>query len=87
MRTISVTIDEDLLARIDGAATGAGRTRSETFRIALEDWLTTRRFRQWAAEERAAYSVNPVAEDEFDGLISAQTMDSPGNDSDEGQGW
>ena len=86
MNTISITIDEGLLKRIDRAAKTAHRTRSETFRIALEEWLATRKRRQLAAEERAAYAAHPVTADEFEGLIAAQaltTADAADNDGDE----
>lgn len=75
MRTISITLDEDLLRRIDREARSSKRTRSELFRLALRDWLAARRRRRLAAEDRAAYARQPVGAAEFSGLIAAQAFD------------
>lgn len=72
MKTISITIDEPLLQRLDQAARNARKTRSDLFRIALSEWLAAARRRQLAAEDRAGYESRPVGLDEFDGLINAQ---------------
>ena len=72
MKTISITIDEPLLRRLDQAAKDARRTRSDLFRMALSQWLAEARRRQLAAEDRAGYETQPVGPDEFDGLINAQ---------------
>ena len=77
MRTISITIDEALLGRLDRAAEAARRTRSELFRLALEEWLDDRRRRQLVAEDRAGYEAHPVRPGEFGGLIAAQVVDGP----------
>lgn len=74
MRTISVTLDEDLLQRVDREVRSAKQTRSELFRIVLRDWLATRRRRKLAAEDRAGYETHPVRDGEFAGLIAAQTL-------------
>ena len=72
MKTISITIDEPLLQRLDQAANTARRTRSDLFRMALSEWLAAARRRQLAAEDRAGYETQPVGPDESDGLINAQ---------------
>ena len=72
MKTISITIDEPLLQRLDQAARDARKTRSDLFRMALSEWLAAARRRQLAAEDRAGYESQPVGPDEFDGLINAQ---------------
>jgi len=75
MRTISITVDEDLLQGVDRAARASNRTRSELFRIVLREWLAARRQRKLAAEDRAAYGAHPAQGDEFAGLIAAQPLD------------
>ena len=72
MKTISITIDEPLLQRLDEAAKLARRTRSDLFRMALSEWLATPRRRHLAAEDRSGYETQPVGPDEFDVLIAAQ---------------
>ena len=75
MKTISVTLDEDLLQRVDRQVRSAKQTRSELFRIVLRDWLATRRRRRLAAEDRAGYDEHPVGAGEFAGLIAAQALE------------
>ena len=75
MKTVSVTLDEDLLRRVDREASSSKQTRSELFRTVLREWLATRRRRKLAAEDRAGYDRQPVGADEFDGLIAAQPFD------------
>ena len=85
MKTISITLDEPLLRRLDQAAKDAHRTRSDLFRMALSEWLTAARRHQLAAEDRAGYQSQPVGPDEFDGPITAQ---GPGVwDTGEGSAW
>ena len=85
MKTISITIDEPLLQRLDEAAKVARRTRSDLFRMALSEWLAAARRRQLAAEDRAGYETQPVGPDEFDVLIAAQGAGVW--DTGEGNGW
>jgi metal-responsive CopG/Arc/MetJ family transcriptional regulator len=59
MRTIAITIDDDLLARLDRLASGAGQgapNRSRLVREALHDYLT--RIEQLAEQEREAAVVH-----------------------------
>ena len=85
MKTISITIDEPLLRRLDQAAKMSHRTRSDLFRMALTEWLAARRRRQLAAEDRTGYETQPVVPGEFDGLIAAQGAGI--RDMGEGNGW
>ena len=85
MRTISITIDEPLLQRLDEAAKDARKTRSDLFRTALSEWLAATQRRRLAAEDRAGYESHPVEPDEFGGLISAQGTGAW--DNGEGSGW
>ena len=85
MKTISITIDEPLLRRLDEVAKDAHRTRSDLFRMALSEWLAAAQRRRLAAEDRAGYESNPVDPDEFGGLIDAQGTGAW--DTGEGSGW
>ena len=53
--------DEPLLGDLDHAANIARKTRSELFRLALQEWLDGQRRRQMVAEDRAGYEAHPVA--------------------------
>ena len=77
MKTISITIDESLLDRLDRAARTVRKTRSELLCLALQEWLDARR-RQQIAEDRAGYETRPVRPDEFEDLMALQAV--PGFD-------
>ena len=77
MKTISITIDESLLERLDDAARTARKTRSELLHQALGEWLDGQRRRRLAAEDRAGYENHPVRPGEFEGLIAAQAAAPP----------
>ena len=88
MKTISITIGEPLLGHLDRAARRVQKTRSELFRLALQEWLDGQRRRQMVAKDRAGYEAHPVRPDEFDGLIAAQAgamRERP--DPDDGDDW
>ena len=72
MKTISITIDESLLERLDDAARSTRKTRSELLRLALREWLDDQRRRRLVTKDRAGYENHPVGPDEFEGLITAQ---------------
>lgn len=74
MKTISITIDEPLVTAIDRIAHESKRTRSDVCRIALRRWLESERESRMVREEQAAYRAHPVAPDEFDDLVAAQTI-------------
>ena len=88
MKTISITIDEPLLERLDDAARSARKTRSELLRLALREWLDDQRRCRLAAEDRAGYENHPVRPDEFEGLIAAQagTLQDP-REAGDGDDW
>lgn len=88
MKTISITIDKLLLGHLDDAARTARKTRSELFRVALQEWLDGRRRRELAATDRAGYEAKPIRPEEFEGLLGAQAVvlqDPP--DSRDGDDW
>lgn len=72
MKTISITIDEPLLRRLDDAARTARKSRSELSRLALREWLDGQRRHRRADEDCTVYEAHPVCPDEFEGLIAAQ---------------
>ena len=78
MKTISVTLDEDLLRRVDREVRSSKQTRSELFRVVLRQWLASRRRRRLAEDDRAGYEKHPVGADEFAGLIAAQALENEG---------
>ena len=77
IKTISIAIDEPLLSDLDRAARKADKTRSELFRLALQEWLDDQRRRELAAHDRAGYHTHPVRPGEFEGLIAAQAVEMP----------
>ncbi len=74
MITISITVDEPLLKAVDRIARESKRTRSDVCRLALRKWLDAQREAILVREEREAYRAHPVTPDEFDDLITAQTI-------------
>ncbi len=67
MKTIQMTMDSELIARVDARVKRLGTTRSAFAREALRDAL--RRLDERELEERhvAGYLRHPVKADEFDG--------------------
>lgn len=81
MITISITVDESLLDSIDQLARNTKRTRSEICRLALAKWLDGERIAQMVREEQEAYRRQPVDPNEFDDLMSAQTIHDEDDES------
>ena len=75
MKTISIAIGEPLLSDLDRAARKADKTRSELFRLALQEWLAGRRRRELVAADRAGYHTHPVRPGELEGLMAAQAVE------------
>lgn len=65
MRTVQMTLDEDLVAAVDKAAKRLGTTRSAFTREALRDALVKMRVRQLERKHREGYARKPVREGEF----------------------
>ena len=72
--TISITVDASLLKAIDRVAKDSKRTRSDLCRLALRKWLRSERENLMVREEQEAYRAHPVAADEFEDLMGAQTI-------------
>ena len=65
MRTVQMTIDNNLLGSVDGVVTELGTTRSAFIREALEAALKKHRARKLEAQYIAGYIKYPQTDDEF----------------------
>ena len=72
-RTVSLRIDEGLLAAVDRAGSAEHRGRSEVVREALELWLKRQHLAERVQRHRAGYARKPVTADEFSPVLGAQT--------------
>ena len=66
MRTVQMTLEEDLVAAVDKAAKRLGTTRSAFAREALREALDKIRLRQLERKHREGYARKPVRQGEFD---------------------
>lgn len=66
MKTIQMTIDEDLLAEVDHATEKLHTNRSAFIRSALQLALRHHHIEQLEQQHAAGYAHAPVAENEFD---------------------
>lgn len=66
MKTVQMTIDEDLLAQIDTLVEELGTNRSAFMRDALESALKQRQVNMLEQQHRAGYERHPLTPDEFD---------------------
>jgi metal-responsive CopG/Arc/MetJ family transcriptional regulator len=67
MKAIQVTIDEELLARLDADGEVRSKGRSAVLRRAVIDYLERRRRTEIAEQYRLAYSNGQGLGDEFEG--------------------
>ena len=65
MRTVQMTLDEDLVGAVDRAARKLGTTRSAFTRDALRRALIALRDRELERRHRAGYERHPVKPGEF----------------------
>ncbi len=65
MRTVQMTLDEDLVRTVDKVARDLHTTRSAFAREALRQAVTRFRERMLEQRHREGYRRNPVAADEF----------------------
>jgi len=72
MKTVQMTLDEDLVARVDRAARRLKTTRSGFTRQALRAALQQINTLQREAQHRRGYEAHPVGPDEFSGWASEQ---------------
>jgi predicted transcriptional regulator len=72
MRTVQMTLDEDLVTAVDRAAKRLGTTRSAFTRDALRMALREVRARAMEKRQREGYAKAPVGKGEFDVWESEQ---------------
>lgn len=72
MRTVQMTLDEDLVAKVDRAARKLGTTRSGFARQALREALRRLDLRRLEEKHRRGYTAKPVPPGEFDVWESEQ---------------
>lgn len=65
MRTVQMTLDERLVARVDKAVRKLGTSRSAFTRKALEQALTLLKEEELERKHRAGYERHPVTAQEF----------------------
>jgi metal-responsive CopG/Arc/MetJ family transcriptional regulator len=65
MRTVQITLDDELIQEIDQAVKRLGTTRSAFTREALRAALTQLRNREMEEKHRAGYARKPVQPGEF----------------------
>jgi len=65
MRTIQMTLDDDLVIAVDRVSKELQTSRSAFARMALRDALTRHSLEQLELKHRRGYEQYPVAADEF----------------------
>ena len=65
MKTIQMTLDEDLVEAVDRVSKQLNTTRSAFTRQALREALARHRIEQLERKHREGYARHPVATDEF----------------------
>lgn len=72
MKTVQMTLDEDLVEAVDEAARRLGTSRSAFARSALREALARLREQQLEQKHREGYQRRPVKPGEFDAWESEQ---------------
>ena len=65
MRTVQMTLEEDLVEAVDRAAKKLGTSRSGFARVALQDALAKLKSRQLEQKHREGYARQPAKRGEF----------------------
>ena len=65
MRTIQMTLDDDLVKRVDTIANELNTTRSAFTRNALREAVKLYNIRRLELKHRQGYAAHPVNKDEF----------------------
>jgi metal-responsive CopG/Arc/MetJ family transcriptional regulator len=73
MRTIQMTLDDDLVKAVDRVSKELSTSRSAFTRKALRDALVRHRVEQLEHKHRRGYEQHPVAADEFSAWEAEQT--------------
>ncbi len=77
MKTVQMTLDEDLVAAVDRLARKLGTSRSAFAREAPREALRRVRVRSLEEKQRAGYARKPVRRGEFDAWEREQTWIEP----------
>jgi metal-responsive CopG/Arc/MetJ family transcriptional regulator len=77
MRTVQMTLDEELVKRVDRAAKRLGTTRSGFTRRALSEALQRLRVTEMEDRHRRGYAAKPVRPGEFDVWEREQAWPEP----------
>ncbi len=77
MKTVQMTLDEDLVASVDRLARRFGTTRSEFTRQALRAALKEVRINELERKHREGYKRKPVGQGEFDDWETEQIWVEP----------
>lgn len=72
MKTVQMTLDERLVARVDRAARKMGKSRSAFTRDALRDALSRLATLEKELKHRRGYEARPVQPEEFDDWAEEQ---------------
>ena len=72
MRTVQMTLDEELVVRVDRVARKLGTTRSAFTRDALKAALAALREAELERKHQVGYERQPVKRREFDGWLDEQ---------------
>ena len=77
MKTVQMTLDEDLVASVDRVARRLGKSRSAFTREALREALARLRARSLEEKHRAGYAGKPVRRGEFSPWEAEQVWPEP----------
>jgi len=77
MKTVQMTLDENLVEAVDRAARKLGKSRSAFTRDALREALARERLRNLERRHRHGYARQPVQVGEFDAWESEQVWIEP----------
>jgi metal-responsive CopG/Arc/MetJ family transcriptional regulator len=72
MKTIQITIDEDLLDRVDLATQHQNVARSQFIRRALQDALHRQAIVELERKQAEGYRLHPILSEEFDIWVAEQ---------------
>jgi predicted transcriptional regulator len=77
MRTVQMTLDDELVAAVDRAARRLGTSRSAFAREALSDALRRLKVNELERKHREGYARKPVRRGEFSGWEQEQVWVEP----------
>lgn len=77
MKTIQMTIDEELLDQVDATSSELGMNRSAFIRQALSQAIDIRRVARLERQHAAGYARHPVEPGEFDVWEDEQNWGAP----------